>query len=86
MTPNQFPPGWDERKVQEILAHYEGQTEDEAVAEAEAAFDDEGNTLMVVPHELVPAVRQLIAKHQAPSGTRSKYRERKTTAKRRTKS
>ena len=29
---NEFPPGWDEERVQSVIAHYEQQTEDEAVA------------------------------------------------------
>lgn len=33
---NQFPPGWDERRVREILDHYENQTDEEAAAEDEA--------------------------------------------------
>ena len=33
-----FPPGWDEGRVQRLLQHYESQTEEEAVAEDEAAF------------------------------------------------
>ena len=45
---NKFPPGWNEERVQRVLAHYESQTEDEAVAEDEAAYrtrrtDDYGN-------------------------------------------
>jgi hypothetical protein len=59
-----FPPGWDEERVQKVLVHYEEQTEDEAVAEDEAAFEDSTQTVMEVPHELVPAIRELIAKHQ----------------------
>jgi len=57
----QFPPGWDEERVQKVLTHYEKQTEDEAVAEDEAAYETEGQTVMIVPTELVPAIRQLIA-------------------------
>jgi hypothetical protein len=34
----QFPPGWDEARVRKVLAHYENETEEEAVAEDEAAF------------------------------------------------
>ena len=34
---NRLPPGWDEERVQKVLKHYEEQTEDEAVAEDEAA-------------------------------------------------
>ena len=62
---NEFPPGWDEERVQGVIAHYEQQTRDEAVAEDEAAFADESSMLIEVPIELVPAVRELIAKHAA---------------------
>ena len=62
---NEFPLGWDEERVQSVIAHYEQQTEDEAVAEDEAAFEDESSMLIEVPIELVPAVRELIAKHAA---------------------
>ena len=37
---NEFPPGWDEKRVQAVIQHYESQTEDEAVAENEAARED----------------------------------------------
>ena len=40
MKKNQFPPGWDEEKVRSVLEHYENQSEDEAVAEDEAAFSE----------------------------------------------
>jgi hypothetical protein len=56
-----FPQGWDEARVQRVLAHYEKQTEEEAVAEDEAAYEAEGQTVMIVPTDLVPAIRQLIA-------------------------
>ncbi len=59
-----FPVGWDEERVRRVLAHYEQQTEEEAVAEDEAAFEDQTQTLMEIPNELVPIVRELIAKHQ----------------------
>jgi len=59
---SKFPPGWDEERVQRVLGHYESQTEEEAVAEDEAAYEDTGQTFMEIPNELVPAVRELIAK------------------------
>ena len=65
MRQNRFPPGWDEERVQKVRTHYEDQTEDEAVAEDEAAFADPTQTVMEVPHALVPAIRKLLAKHQA---------------------
>jgi hypothetical protein len=40
-----------------------GVYEDETLAEDEAAFEKQGHTVMVVPDELVPAVRELIAEH-----------------------
>jgi hypothetical protein len=63
MQPQNFPPGWDEARVQRVLKHYEQQSDEEAVAEDEAAYEDPGQTLMEVPNELVPAVRELLAKH-----------------------
>jgi hypothetical protein len=64
MKQSKFPPGWDEERVRRVLAHYEQQNEEEAVAENEAAFDDMTQTVMEVPKELVPSIRELIAKHQ----------------------
>ena len=39
MRQDRFPPGWDEERVRKVLTHYEEQTEDEAVAEDEAAIE-----------------------------------------------
>lgn len=33
-----FPPGWDEERVQRILRHYDSLTEEEAVTEDEAGL------------------------------------------------
>jgi len=62
MNKSAFPPGWDEDRVREVLAHYEAQTQEQAVAEDEAADEDPSQTLMEIPNELVPKVRELIAK------------------------
>ncbi len=64
MSQTEFPPGWDEERVRKILGHYEEQTEEEAVAEDEAAFEDRDQTFMEVPNDLVPEIRSLIAKHR----------------------
>ena len=61
---SQFPPGWDEARVKQVLKHYESQSPDAAVAEDEAAFDASAGTLMNIPNELVPEVRELIARRQ----------------------
>jgi hypothetical protein len=65
MKKSKFPPGWDEERVNRVLSHYESQTEEEAVAEDEAAFETTGQTVMKVPAKLVPTIRQLIAKNRA---------------------
>lgn len=65
MKKNNFPPGWDEEKVKRVLEHYESQSEEEALAEDEATYEDDSQTIMEIPNELVPSVRELIAKHAA---------------------
>jgi len=64
MSQNKFPEGWDEGRVQRVLAHYQQQTEDEALAEDEAGMES-SETVMNVPRDLVPKVRELIAKSQS---------------------
>ena len=66
MKQSKYLPGWDEERVKKVLAHYESLSEDEAVAEDEAAFETPGQTVMEVPSELVPIIRELIAKNKAP--------------------
>ena len=61
---SQFPPGWDEARVQRLLEHYETQSDVAAVAEDEASYEATTYTAMEVPIELVPVVRQLIARHK----------------------
>lgn len=62
---NQFPTGWDEERVQSVIRHYERQTEDDAVAEDEAARADPKCSFVAIPVELLPAVRELLANHDA---------------------
>ena len=38
MKQTKYPAGWTERKVRKVLEHYDAQTEDDAIAEDEAAF------------------------------------------------
>ena len=59
MKQARYPVGWDEARVKEVLAHYEQQSEDEA------AYESTTHTAMEVPVDLVPAVRELLAKRRA---------------------
>lgn len=65
MIQSKFPAGWDEDRVKRVLAHYEEQTEEEAVAEDEAAYEAADQTVMEVPTDLVPMIRDLIAKRKS---------------------
>ncbi len=65
MTDQKFPRGWDEDRVKRVLEHYQLQEELEALAEDEAAFEAEGQIVVVVPSDLVSKIRELIAKHEA---------------------
>lgn len=60
-----YPPGWDEERVRRVLEYYELQTEEEAVAEDEAAFRDRKAAVVEVPHEMLPLVRELLGKQKA---------------------
>jgi hypothetical protein len=61
----EFPEGWNEERVRKLLEHYEAQSDEEAVAEDEAAYESTTHTAMEVPVELVPKVRELIVKRHA---------------------
>lgn len=65
MSQSKFPAGWDEERVRRVLQHYETQSDDQSVAEDEAAWESTTHTVMEVPVELVPEVRNLIAKKHA---------------------
>ena len=58
---NGLPAGWDEQRVRNVLAHYEDQSDADAVAEDEAPFARPTQTVMKIPRKLVPAVREMIA-------------------------
>lgn len=62
MKQTKFPPGWDEKRVGEVLEHYESQSEEEAMAEDEAAHEDATYTFMEIPKKLISDVRELLAK------------------------
>ena len=39
MRQAKYPTGWDEERVRRVLEHYETQSDEEAVAEDEAAYE-----------------------------------------------
>ena len=65
-TGTSLPAGWDETMVRDVIAHYDSQTEDEAVVEDQAAFADDTYTVMLIPCDLVPAVQALLSESPHP--------------------
>lgn len=62
MSDSKYPAGWDEDRVKRLIGHYDALTDDEQVAEDEAAVaDGRGQTVIAVPNGLLPAIRQLLA-------------------------
>jgi hypothetical protein len=57
-----LPRGWNQKRIREVIDHYENQTEDEQFEEIERARKAANITMIAVPTELVPAVQALIAK------------------------
>ena len=49
---SKFPAGWDKKRVKRVPEHYESQSEDDAVAEDEAAYEDTNQTFIEIPNVL----------------------------------
>jgi len=59
---NRYPKGWDAQSIKALAEHYDNQSEEDAVAEDEAAYRSTLVTMMAIPVELVPQVQKLLAK------------------------
>jgi hypothetical protein len=60
--PNGYPKGWDRERVHALLDYYDNQSDDEAIAELEDAFENPASAMIQVPLKLVPQVQKLLAK------------------------
>jgi hypothetical protein len=66
MDQSRYPKGWDEQRVRALIADLDSMTDEEWIAEDEAAAEGkDGLTTMTVPTALVPEIRRLIAAHKA---------------------
>ena len=52
-------------RVRAVIEYYHSQTEEEELAEYEAAIEDESRTVMLIPNDLVPAVEALLAERES---------------------
>ena len=65
MKEQRFPAGWDEQRVQRLLAELDGRTEEEWVAADEAAVaEGDDQAVVTVPVVLLPEIRRLLASHK----------------------
>lgn len=64
-TKQPFPTGAERKRLQALADYYDNQSDEEAIAEANAAYENTKLTMMEVPVELVPAVEKLIARKRA---------------------
>ena len=62
MKKQRLPKGWTEEQIRKLAEYHDNMTEDQQVAEIEASLNDENQTMMMVPTELVPAIVKLINK------------------------
>ena len=77
MSEQQLPHGWDKQQMQQWLAEVENRTEEEWIADDEAAkepIDDQ--TIITMPTELLPEIRRLFAKDAAEHAEQSDHEER----------
>lgn len=57
-----LPKGWTQETADAIARYYDNQSDEEAIAEMEAAYKDGSFAMMAIPRALVPEVTRLIAK------------------------
>jgi hypothetical protein len=62
---SRFPPGWDERRVRQLIAEYDSLTDEEWIAEDEATASDGRQATITVPADLLPEIRRLIVSRRA---------------------
>jgi hypothetical protein len=65
MSEQQFPKGWDEQRVKQLIAELDARTDEEWIAADEAAAADaEDQAVITVPTSLLPEIRRLLASHK----------------------
>ena len=66
MKKQQFPKGWNEQRVKQLIAELDSRTDEEWIAADEAgATDGDDQTVITVPTSLLPEIRRLLASHKS---------------------
>ena len=66
MSTKHSPAGWDGGRTQRVLDHYEAKSDEEAVAEDEAAYERTTHTAIELQVDLVPGIRAPVARRAKP--------------------
>lgn len=59
-----FPKGWNQNRVQAVIDYYDKQTDEEGAAEYESAMEINGQSMIMVPTDLIPEIEALIARRK----------------------
>lgn len=66
MSKQKLPKGWDEQRVQRLIAELDARTDEEWIAADEAATsEDKEQAVITVPISLLPEIRKLLAAHKS---------------------
>jgi hypothetical protein len=57
-----LPQGWTVERARAVAAFYDNQSDDDAIAEAEAQYNAIDSAMMQIPVKLIPAVQKLLEK------------------------
>lgn len=57
-----FPTGAERKRLQALADYYDNQSDEEAIAEAEAAYNSTDSVMMQIPLALVPKVQRLLSR------------------------
>jgi hypothetical protein len=62
MIEQRYPPGWDAERVKRLIDHYDWMSDEEMIAEDEAAAEaKEDEVVITVPKALLPEIKKLVA-------------------------
>jgi len=68
MIEQRYPEGWDQQRVRRLLADLDSRTDDEWVANDEAAaLQQDDQVVVTVPVGLLPEIRRLLAAYKPRS-------------------
>jgi predicted NAD/FAD-dependent oxidoreductase len=64
MNQQRFPKGWDEQRVQRLIAELDARTDEEWTAADESGIEGGDQVVITVPVTLLPEIRRLLATHK----------------------